>query len=423
MESRRFRFGARIDKIAISPDGKHVACSLSNKNIEVINFATGALELTLKNFWDIGITAPSVVYSPDGRHISSVFDSFKIRIWSASTGEVQRDLIGHTMKINSIVYSPFGRHIVSVSYDKTIRVWNAASGALEKTFEDPFEIYSIAISPDGMHIATESLDEDSNEITNGIIRIRNFATGSVERVLNNQKSSDAISEVVYHPDGRYIVSASTDSTARVWNTATGAVERTLDSDNHDYISSLVISPDGRHVVTGSFYKIKVWNFATGALEKTLEAVDSQCIAISPDGRYILSGSSSSNQIVQIWDTLGIFFPFLRDYEEYKTFISILEESGDKVELEIFVEGYPLILKVTVFKDKYKVSCAGDRLDLRSIVDKKKYEKVVYQRYSSIGQMIEDLYDKEMLDSNVNSTVSMGKRKRKRLWSLRMALKF
>ena len=109
---------------------------------------------------------------------------------------------------------------------------------------------------------------------------------------------------------------------------------------------------------------------------------------------------------------------MKDYEEYKEYIRILKRGDDKVIVEVFVDSYPLILYVTVYKEEYEVERGGFRpgknLSLESMIkDPEKYHKVKNQGYTSIGAMIDSLYDKEMLDSNVDSTVTMGKRKRKR----------
>ena len=136
------------------------------------------------------------------------------------------------------------------------------------------------------------------------------------------------------------------------------------------------------------------------------------VAFSPGGKHIASASNEGT--IKVWDTLTIFFPFMKDYEEYKEYIRILERGDDKVIVEVFVDNYPLILYVTVYKGQYGVERAGENLSLESIIkDPEKYDKVKNQGYTSIGEMIESLYDKEMLDSNVDSTVTMGKRKRKR----------
>ena len=68
-----------------------------------------------------------------------------------------------------------------------------------------------------------------------------------EAVLNH---SDLVCSAVFSPDGKYIVSASDDHTARIWNTATGECEAGLKG-HSDWVISAVFSADGMHVVSAS----------------------------------------------------------------------------------------------------------------------------------------------------------------------------
>ena len=55
---------------------------------------------------------------------------------------------------------------------------------------------------------------------------------------------------MFSPDGRRIVTASLDRTARVWNTASGQLLATLQG-HTDAVGSAEFSPDGQRIVTAS----------------------------------------------------------------------------------------------------------------------------------------------------------------------------
>jgi WD40 repeat protein len=64
------------------------------------------------------------------------------------------------------------------------------------------------------------------------------------------------------PDGRIIVTASTDGAARPWDSATGQ-ERTTLSGHTAPVIDATFSPDGRTVITASADKTaKLWDTAT-----------------------------------------------------------------------------------------------------------------------------------------------------------------
>jgi WD40 repeat protein len=73
---------------------------------------------------------------------------------------------------------------------------------------------------------------------------------------------DRVRSVAFSPDGNYVVSASDDGTARVWETATGNEIARMTHD--DWVRSVAFSPDGNYVVSGSDDgTARVWEPATG----------------------------------------------------------------------------------------------------------------------------------------------------------------
>jgi WD40 repeat protein len=65
--------------------------------------------------------------------------------------------------------------------------------------------------------------------------------------------------VAFSPDGRLLATASIDSTARVWDPATGDCLRTL-TGHAESVDGVAFSPDGRLLATASIDRTaKVWN--------------------------------------------------------------------------------------------------------------------------------------------------------------------
>ena len=112
-----------------------------------------------------------------------------------------------------------------------------------------------------------------------------------------------MSSVAYSPDGRRIISGSSDKTIRIWDTETGAAVGKPLEGHSEGVYSVTYSPDGRRIISGSRDKmIRIWDAETGAavgtpLEGHSEAVLS--VAYSPNGRHIISGSG--DKTIRIWD--------------------------------------------------------------------------------------------------------------------------
>ncbi|MDQ2860434.1 MAG: WD40 repeat domain-containing protein, partial [Pseudomonadota bacterium] len=152
-------------------------------------------------------------------------------------------------------------------------------------------VHSAAFSADGRRIVTASDDRTA--------RIWDAATGAQLAVLAGH--GGAVESAVFSPDGRRIVTASQDGTARIWDGATGAQLAVL-SGHGGPVYAASFSPDGRRIVTGSGDKTaRIWNAATGA-QLTVLTGHEQTVgsaAFSPDGGRIVT--ASFDKTARLWN--------------------------------------------------------------------------------------------------------------------------
>jgi WD40 repeat protein len=64
------------------------------------------------------------------------------------------------------------------------------------------------------------------------------------------KHEEYVSSAVFSPDGKRVLTASVDNTARLWDAATGK-QMGPDMRHEDAVTSAVFSPDGKRVLTAS----------------------------------------------------------------------------------------------------------------------------------------------------------------------------
>jgi eukaryotic-like serine/threonine-protein kinase len=262
-----------------------------------------------------GNSRVSVQFSPDCRRVLTATDR-TARVWDVRTGQLLTAPIKHEAAIVSAQFSPDGRRVVTASEDKTARVRGFRTGLpLIRPLRHSGLVQSARFSPDGLSVATASWD--------GTVRVWDSRTGDAltkraqtweERrfsVPTGKPTESASTEVLRHDfwvhsaefssDGLRIVTASGDTTARVWDARTG-LPLTPSLKHRGEVYSALFSPDGRQVLTASFdTTAQIWDAQTGKpLFRPLK--HEQWVfsgRYSGDGRRIVT--ASLDKTARIWD--------------------------------------------------------------------------------------------------------------------------
>ena len=108
--------------MAFSPDGKKIAWSSEDDNVQLWDVETQSLTGSLEghDHW-----VRTVAFSPDGSQLVSGSDDHTVRIWDVETRlPIGDPFLGHTDIVYCVAFFPDGKQIVSTSRDGTLRVWD-----------------------------------------------------------------------------------------------------------------------------------------------------------------------------------------------------------------------------------------------------------------------------------------------------------
>jgi WD40 repeat protein len=156
-------------------------------------------------------------------------------------------------------------------------------------------VTNASFSPDGRRIVTASDDKTA--------RIWDAVTGKPIGAPLKGHTGDVLS-AAFSPDGRRIVTASDDKTARIWDAASGNEIVSLIG-HSGAVTDAAFSSDGKHVITASADKFaRVWDASTGKqIGMPLKGHEDPLsgAAFSPDGRRIVT--ASLDQTARVWDAV------------------------------------------------------------------------------------------------------------------------
>jgi WD40 repeat protein len=245
--------------------------------------------------YDIGTRdyVRSVAISPDGRLVACGFLYEGIKVWEVDSGVPLRSLRGHCASVNSIAFSPDSQWLVSGSRDRTIKIWDVYAGREMRTMEakDCGEIRAVTFSPDGSWVASGSTDS--------IVRLWRAITGQEVQPMDGHEGP--VTSTAFSPDGRYIASGSMDRTLKLWDSSNGRELKTFEGHTAG-VASLAYSPDGRMLVSGGEDKmVRIWDVETAREIRILAGHinDVTSVAFSPNGELVAGGSLG--QTIRIWN--------------------------------------------------------------------------------------------------------------------------
>ncbi|MFN2215551.1 MAG: toll/interleukin-1 receptor domain-containing protein [Anaerolineales bacterium] len=326
LPSTVFSYEFNVSGVAFSPDGKTFLIG----NSAGIEWGGAELRDTESGeiIWTRDLSEPilsDVSFSPDGTQIVAAMGEYTVQLWNSATGKTIQEIHCENEFVRHAIFSPDGKNILALSRSSlsgkyTIQSFDIQTG--EQIFLNETDARLIQYLPDGQSfivgsnryrsmdgtlIQSNFLDKDPLAISSdGKFYIsRNTITADLVSIGTNQSlhtltgHTGDVESAAFSKSDNFVITGSSDNTARVWDTASGALMLVL-SGHTTPVRTIAVSPDGTKILTGADHEARLWSITSEAKQNTiLTNAEIRSMALSPDGKYVLVGNSDGR--TKIWD--------------------------------------------------------------------------------------------------------------------------
>jgi eukaryotic-like serine/threonine-protein kinase len=285
-----------VSAIGFSPDAKTAITGSRNGTVVLRDAESGTL---LRSASSHQGSVQVVAFRTDGAVVLTASHDGTARLSKAASGQPHGQLMDHRaggdgIQVEAAAFSPDGRIVVTGDNRGVVRIWNGDTGELVRELaRHNGSVRSLCFGPGGDRVVAGFGAPDSG------VRLWDVSAG---KELWSAAHGNTVRSVTFSPDGKFVLSASNDVTARFWSAADGQqVGSAMPHRGEVFIGAF--SPDGSLAATGGYdATVRLWAVPTGRPvgepmqhEGVITAAE-----FSADGKILFTGGSLDRS-ARLWD--------------------------------------------------------------------------------------------------------------------------
>ncbi|XP_019436413.1 PREDICTED: coatomer subunit beta'-3-like isoform X1 [Lupinus angustifolius] len=251
----------RVKSVDLHPTEPWILVGLYSGTISIWNYQTKTEEKSLKIS---ELPVRSAKFITREKWVIAATDDKIIHVYNYEKMEKIIEFEGHKDYIRSLVVHPSLPYVLSASDDQVIKLWDWSNDwASHRTFEGHSHyVMQVAINP-------KDLDTFVSASLDGTLKI--WSLDSSAPIFTLDGHSKGVNSVDYFitNDKTYILSGSDDYTTKVWDYDSRSSVQTLEGHGNN-VTSVFAHPKLPIIITASEDStVKIWDSVTFRLEKTL----------------------------------------------------------------------------------------------------------------------------------------------------------
>lgn len=236
----------------------------------------------------------ALISGPEGKLLFSGGKDGKIMVWDVEAKNRLGVISAHKGAVTSLALHPDGKHLASGGRDRVVKVWDWRIG--KSLYEMRGHIGTITQVQFG--VKPDVLGSSSAD---GSIKIWNWAEKEKPGLGTFVGHSRSVNGFAFHPNEKWLISASQDETIRVWDLETQKQlqEVTLVEGS---VATFGLSSSGRRIVAGyTKDRVRTWKLEKSAFLAALSGHGQSvnALAFTRDNQFLLS--ASADKTVRIWN--------------------------------------------------------------------------------------------------------------------------